>query len=433
MRSITSKIDLAEGVELTQQRVDHDNAGIPSAAIHGKYGNYLFVALEGSREVEVVDAYAGGPLFRFQSGGHAPQGLAVSADGLTLFVHNFMERSVAVFNLEDLILRGENHVSLKATLHTVAHESLAPDIFKGKQLFYDSKDIRLAKEQYSSCAQCHNEGGTDGRTWDISNFGEGLRNTISLIGHGEKNGLLHWSGNFDEVHDFEVQIRNLSGGEGLLSDSDFEAARDTLGPKKEGLSVDMDNLAKYVKSLNKTPDSPYKNKDGSLTDDAKKGEQIFLKKGCNDCHSGTFFTDSARDNLHDIGTIKYSSGKRLGGDLKGINTPTLLGLWMTAPYLHNGSAATLQEAIQAMHDKANHQIQTTAKERDLLAAYLLQIDSRTPQPVVTTGGGKSKGGAVSLFDLLLLLLLINFTLRLRLVPFGNIQNSHKNTIELFDQ
>ncbi len=410
VRSVTSRIDLVNGVEQTLKRVDHDNAGIPSAATFGRYGNLLFVALEGSQEIEVVDAYASEPIFRFESGGHAPQGLVVSADGLKLYVHNYMERTIAVFNLEDLVLEGKSHVQLLATLHLVNNEKLPQDIFKGKQLFYDSKDSRLAAERYSSCAQCHNEGRTDGRVWDSSNFGEGLRNTISLVGHGEKNGLLHWSGNFDEVHDFEVQIRTLSGGEGLLSDADFEATKDTLGPKKEGLSVDMDNLAKYVKSLNKTPDSPYKNADGSLTADAKKGEQLFLQKGCDDCHSGPFFTDSARDNLHNIGTMYEGSGKRLGGELKGFNTPTLLGLWMTAPYLHDGSAATLQDAIKVMRNKANHEIRTTAHERDLLAAYLMQIDSKTKQPKTDdgdTGGGNSNGGgSIGLEQLLILLFLL---------------------------
>jgi hypothetical protein len=60
-----------------------------------------------------------------------------------------------------------------------------------------------------SCASCHNDGSHDGRTWDLTGFGEGLRNTSSLRGRAGAQGLLHWSGNFDEVQDFEGQIRNL--------------------------------------------------------------------------------------------------------------------------------------------------------------------------------------------------------------------------------
>ena len=47
--------------------------------------------------------------------------------------------------------------------------------------------------------------------------------------------------------------------------------------------------------------------------------------------------------LHDVGTLTAGSGMRLGGALPGLDTPGLRGLWATAPYLHDGSAATLRE------------------------------------------------------------------------------------------
>ena len=63
-----------------------------------RLGVYLFVALETSREVAVIDAHGGGELMRFDVG-RAPQGLALSADGKTLYVNNFMDRTVGVFDL----------------------------------------------------------------------------------------------------------------------------------------------------------------------------------------------------------------------------------------------------------------------------------------------------------------------------------------------
>ena len=82
-----------------------------------------------------------------------------------------------------------------------------------------------------SCATCHADGGHDGRTWDLTGFGEGLRNTISLRGRGGmRAGPLHWSGNFDEVQDFEGQIRQLAGGSGLMSNDLFRA-----GTRAQGL------------------------------------------------------------------------------------------------------------------------------------------------------------------------------------------------------
>ena len=62
-------------------------------------------------------------------------------------------------------------------------------MLQGKQLFYDAKDTRLARDGYISCASCHNDGGHDGRVWDLTGFGEGLRNTVSLRGRAGGAGL----------------------------------------------------------------------------------------------------------------------------------------------------------------------------------------------------------------------------------------------------
>ena len=75
----------------------------------------------------------------------------------------------------------------------------------GKKLFYDAADSRLARDSYMSCASCHKEGKHDGRVWDMTQFGEGLRNTTSLLGKGNPaHGMFHWTGNFDEIQDFEA-------------------------------------------------------------------------------------------------------------------------------------------------------------------------------------------------------------------------------------
>ena len=146
--------------------------------------------------------------------------LAVSADGYRLYVSNFMDRTVGVYDLTALVDEGQWNVPLLATLQSVATEKLSPTVLAGKQLFYDARDTRLAREGYMSCASCHNDGGGDGRVWDLTGMGEGLRNTMSLRGKGGMaHGFLHWSANFDEVQDFEGQIRALAGGTGLMADA----------------------------------------------------------------------------------------------------------------------------------------------------------------------------------------------------------------------
>ena len=80
---------------------------------------------------------------------------------------------------------------------------------------------------------------------------------------------------------------------------------------------------------------------------------------------------------HDVGTLKPSSGGRLGGPLDGIDTPTLRGLWATAPYLHDGSAATLRDVLTTANPAGRHGNLSplTPAQIDQLVEYLNQIEA----------------------------------------------------------
>ena len=391
IRAISSRLDLVAGTEDLAARIDHDNSGVASAIIYDRFGIYMFVALETSRQVAVVDAHGGWEIFRLNTG-RAPQGLALSKDGHTLYVSNFMDRTISVFDLAQLLDEGIADVPLVATRSTVDTDKLSAQVLLGKRLFYDAKDTRLARDAYVSCASCHNDGGHDGRVWDLTGFGEGLRNTVSLRGRAGGQGFLHWSNNFDEVQDFEGQIRNLAGGTGLMTNAQFNTGTRSqpLGDKKAGISSDLDALAAYVASLNTFAPSPYRNSDGSLTAAAINGRALFISKNCASCHGGTAFTNSGQNNPKDIGTIKPASGKRLGGTLTGIDIPTLRDAWATAPYLHLGSAPTLGDAI-----RAHAGISITDPELSDLVDYVSQIGSQEtdapgsapPPPPPNTGTG----------------------------------------------
>ena len=370
VRAIASRIDFANNLEDHVGRVDMDDGAVPSAAIYGPYGLHVFVALAGSREVAVLDAYATFELFRFDAG-FAPQGLALSPDGSTLFVHNFLSRSVGSFDITELVENGFETITVIDEYSVVANETLSAQVLLGKQLFNDARDNRLANQDYISCAACHNNGGQDGRVWDLTGAGEGLRNTIDLRGRsGMAHGNLHWTGNFDEVQDFEVQIRDLGSGTGLISPGD---PHPPLSTPNAGRSADLDALAAYVSSLGSFGDSPDRNSDGTLTAEGLLGLEVFRAKNCAQCHTGQEFTDSPQTLFHDVGTIKPSSGQRLGGNLTGLDTPTLRGLWHGAPYLHDGSAASISDAIQA-----HTSISVTSTELAQLEAYLRQIDDTEP-------------------------------------------------------
>lgn len=372
VRAIVSKIELPAATENFAMRGDLDNASFASHAAFDPFGLHLFTALEGNREVAVTDVHSGVEILRFDVG-RAPQSVAVSADGTRLYVHNFTDRSLGIYDVSSLIRSGVVEATEVATVSTVSAESLAPDVLLGKQLFYDARDDRLAALDYMSCASCHNAGHEDGRVWDFTGVGEGLRNTVSLQGRaGMGHGFLHWSANFDEVQDFEAQIRNFAGGTGLMSDADFNAGTRSqpLGDPKAGISADLDALAAYIASLDVVPASPYRDLDGTLSAAAEAGGQLFESEGCSGCHTLTTLTDSSDGNgLHDVGTLTADSGNRLGGSLTGIDTPTLLGAWSSAPYLHDGSKATLQSAIAA------HQgVFLTSTELNQLAALIREVD-----------------------------------------------------------
>ena len=60
--------------------------------------------------------------------------------------------------MKPLLDRGELNVPNLATLSAVATETLSATVLQGKQLFYDARDTRLARDRYMSCAACHNDG-----------------------------------------------------------------------------------------------------------------------------------------------------------------------------------------------------------------------------------------------------------------------------------
>ena len=146
-----------------------------------------------------------------------------------------------------------------------------------------------------------------------------------------------------------------------------------FGDSKAGLSSDLDALAAYVRSLTNEPPSPYPRGASS-----ERGKVLFESAAtrCTECHSGSRFTDSGVGGLHDVGTIGPASGSRLGAKLEGLDTPTLAGAWRTAPYLHDGSAATLRDVLTTKNADDRHGVTSalSSSEIDDLIAYLLTLD-----------------------------------------------------------
>jgi YVTN family beta-propeller protein len=379
VRALAMQVNLANASEVLGARVDFNDREGPRDIELSPLGDYAFVALTGSNMVEVRDGYSGALVSAMRDTGAAPIGLAMSDSGDSLFVQNFLTRDIAAYDTRALVTSKSFEPRLLSRVRVSAREPLAEDILRGKTLFYNAIDPRIGRDGYIACASCHRDGGQDGRTWDFSDRGEGLRNTITLRGRGGlAQGALHWSANFDEVQDFENDIRNAFGGRGLLSDAQWNAGtrKQPLGDRKSGLSTDLDALAAFVSSLSTFEKSPHRASDGALTAAGKAGELLFKELACDGCHTTGAFTNSPGGLRYDVGTLKPESGGRLGGMLDGLDTPTLRGLVHTAPYLHDGSAPTLMDVLVTANAAGLHGDvgSLSQSEREQLVRFLLELE-----------------------------------------------------------
>jgi DNA-binding beta-propeller fold protein YncE len=379
VRTIVSHLDLDANQEQLERRLDLNDRSLAQSLAFSKHGDWMFVASLGTNALDVFDTYSGAHVGGLSSVGVAPSGLVFNPDFTRLYVHGFLSRDVVVLDVSGFVTSSSTAVTRIASVHTVATETLAESVLLGKRLFYNADSTRMNRDSYLSCASCHLGGESDGRVWDFTQRGEGLRNTISLLGRrGTGQGRLHWTGNFDEIQDFEQDIRIEMGGRGFMKNQDFEKSTrsEPLGAKKAGVSENLDALADYVASLDAVEPSPFRNSDGSMTPDAQTGALIFAELGCASCHAEPDFTDSRSSALHDVGTITEPSGARSGEPLTGFDTPTLRGIWATAPYLHDGSAPTLLDVLTSANASDRHGATSglSASELDALVAYLQQIE-----------------------------------------------------------
>ena len=388
-RGFFGKVRLPAAREDVARRIDANDTDSVSAIAFSPNGRWAFVTHQGAGRLSVYDISAAtllapsgdGTTIEFAARidvGHAPQGVVVSADGRRGYVANYLSRNVQVLDLSN-----PRQPAVIATVAVTA-EPLPASIANGKRLFYRSQEPMASLSNYISCAGCHPDGGGhDGRTWDFTNRGEGLRNTTDLRGRGGlADGPVHWSGNFDELQDFENDIVKHFGGTGLAQDG--QPPHPPLGTPNAGRSANLDDLAAYVSSLTTPVRSPFRQDDGTLTVAARRGKALFLSPavGCAMCHSGPRFTDStlaggpANFIRHNVGTFGPGSGMRLSGPLDGLDTPSLRGVWDTAPYLHDGSAATLLDVITTRNPVDQHGVTSTlsADQRSDLITYLLSID-----------------------------------------------------------
>ncbi len=272
--------------------------------------------------------------------GNGPRGLAISPDGQTIAIAQYFTGDIA---LTDRVGKVKRVVSLGP--------SPKPDQARlGERMFHDGT---LCFQHWLSCATCHPDTRADGLNWDLLNDGMGNpKNTRSLL-------LAHRRGQMMSHgvrSDYTVATR--AGFRYILF--------------REPVATEIEAVLAYLRSLKPLP-SPRRARaaDGTfraMSARALAGKAIFdsAKTKCRACHSGPLFTDK---KVHDTDTRgPFDSGSKF-------ITPTLIELWRTAPYLHDGRAVTVRDVLTKFNKRNKHGVTThlTPQQIDDLAEYLLSL------------------------------------------------------------
>jgi YVTN family beta-propeller protein len=216
---------------------------------------------------------------------------------------------------------------------------------KGEFYFHDAK---LCYQGWQSCASCHpGDGRADALNWDLLNDGVGNpKNTKSLLFATRTPPVM----SLGVRTDAKGAIR--AGLQCILFQS--RPTEETAG-----------SIEAYLQSLKPVP-SPYL-VHGQPSAAARVGKSIFARAGCASCHTGDLFTDL---RPHDVGT-------RVSCDnpTDKFYTPTLVEVWRTAPYLHDGSAPTIRDVVVTRNQNDEHgkTSKLSRKEIDDLCAYVLSL------------------------------------------------------------
>ena len=351
-------IDLEALSHLSRDRISVDIAdrpvNMPLDAVLFE-GRKLYIVNAGSDDLSVIDLDTRRAVAHLPVGSN-PRGIALSADGRTAYVNNTLSGSVTVVDTATDTVR--------ATITTTAIP-LPPDILNGKILFHTSNRTTLSKDRWISCATCHFDGGVDGRTWF---FRDGPRNSTALFGLAQTMPL-HWSGDLDEIQDVESTIRIVQAGSGLTDgESHCEPACDA-GPPNAGRAKDLDDLAAFMIAL-----TPPAHPDGIDRAAAARGNALFHdpRLACAACHPAPLYTDRKK---HDVGT--GTSAKERKGSA--FDTPSLRGVYDTAPYLHDGRAPALLDVVRAANGQHGNTAGLSDTELHDLVEFLRSIPFSEPK------------------------------------------------------
>lgn len=321
---VVNVIDTVGIKMLVPERITLDTAdrpvNMPFSVALSPGGETLYLANAGSNDVSVIDLKTNRGIENIPVGSN-PRGIAIAPNGSRVYVNNVLDGTLSVIDTNTL------SVSHRVELTEIP---LGKSLLQGKRIFNSAAAPSITTDNWISCATCHFDGLMDTRTW--LGFPDGPRNTPSLQGSGQTLPS-HWSGDFDELHDVEITVREIQFGAGLVQGD----IHDSLGPSFAGLSKELDALVDYMESI----EVPVALRSGD-SEMISRGNSVFVSLDCHVCHVPPLYTDR---QLHDVGTGDISVEKNSHGRGTMFDTPSLRGIRLTSPYFHDGSAGTLEDLL----------------------------------------------------------------------------------------
>jgi len=271
---------------------------------------------------------------RIKLNGKGPRGIAVV--GSKAYISEYFTDTLGVVDLEHKSSKQAGSLALGPAPQLTTKR-------RGQMLFNDAE---LCFQYWQSCASCHPQGRMDGLNWDLVNDGIGnLKNTKSLL-------LAH-----------KTPPAMSSGVRGSAEEAvrgGIEHILFTEPSEKDAAAIDT-----YLKSLEPVP-SPYL-EHHQLSLKAERGKKLFFsdKVGCSECHPAPLYTDMKG---HDVGSKSPCDHRQA------FDTPTLIEVWRTAPYLHDGCYTTVKELItKGRHCGPESDVELNEQQINDLVEFVLSL------------------------------------------------------------
>ena len=260
--------------------------------------------------------------------GQDPRGMVLSFNGRKLYVANRLDDTISIIDTSTSLVT--------STIHLTSPEKISP-LRRGEQTFYTA---RYSFQGQFGCANCHIDSTFDGITWDLEPDGFGR-----------------------DIVDNRL-IEDIKGTEPYKWNGGNPDIPTECGPRTEKYfwrsqtydDLTLTDLTLYIRSLPPRPNrsrlpsrqlSAPQERGKALFERAtdRFGQPIAEQNRCNYCHSGPKGTSQ---KSFDVGTRKSTDNSGL------LDTPQLTNIALTAPYLHDGSARTLEEIWTVFNPNDKH-------------------------------------------------------------------------------